>query len=92
MLDQLEDPDEADLIELRDLIAEHGQRTGSGVAARVLGDWDHLHQRFVKVYPADYKRVLAQLAAEEAAVGARAATNETTEAVGAPHVTDEEKI
>ncbi|MCK9250247.1 MAG: glutamate synthase large subunit [Solirubrobacteraceae bacterium] len=67
MLDQLEEPDEADLIELRDLVVEHGDRTGSAVAARVLADWSHARERFVKVFPADYKRVLAQLAAEEAA-------------------------
>ncbi|WP_084270225.1 glutamate synthase large subunit [Patulibacter minatonensis] len=89
--DQLEDPDEADLIELRDLIAEHRDRTGSAVAERVLGDWEHASQRFVKVFPADYRRVLEQLAHEEAAVGARAAKAETTEAVGAPQTTDEEK-
>ncbi|WP_040599148.1 glutamate synthase large subunit [Patulibacter medicamentivorans] len=77
MLDQLEEPDEADLIELRDLIAEHGERTGSTVAARVLADWDAIKRSFVKVFPADYKRVLAQLAQEEAAA---ARTADATEA------------
>ncbi|MGX6447080.1 glutamate synthase large subunit [Patulibacter sp. S7RM1-6] len=91
ILDQLEDLDEADRIELRDLIAEHRERTGSAVAERVLGDWEHLQHRFVKVFPADYKRVLEQLAHEEAAVGARAAKDETTETIGAPQVTEEDK-
>jgi glutamate synthase domain-containing protein 2/glutamate synthase domain-containing protein 1/glutamate synthase domain-containing protein 3 len=86
MLDQLEQPDEADLIELRDLIAEHGQRTGSTVAARILADWDRTKGQFVKVYPTDYKRVLEQLAREEAAVGARAVA---TEVVGAPQTIEE---
>ncbi|WP_210492250.1 glutamate synthase large subunit [Patulibacter sp. SYSU D01012] len=91
ILDQLEDLDEADRIELRDLVAEHHERTGSAVAARVLEDWEHLQHRFVKVFPADYKRVLEQLAHEEAAVGARAAKDETTETIGAPQVTEEDK-
>ena len=40
------------------------ERTGSPVAARVLDDWDELLPRFVKVMPHDYKRALAELAAE----------------------------
>jgi glutamate synthase (NADPH/NADH) large chain/glutamate synthase (ferredoxin) len=79
MLDQLEDPDEADLIELRALIAEHGERTGSTVAERLLADWEAAKTRFVKVYPTDYKRVLAQLAREEEA--AAAAATPTADAV-----------
>jgi glutamate synthase (NADPH/NADH) large chain/glutamate synthase (ferredoxin) len=53
-----EEIDEADAIELRDLIAEHERRTGSTVAARVLADWDAMLPRFVKVMPNDYRRVL----------------------------------
>jgi glutamate synthase (NADPH/NADH) large chain/glutamate synthase (ferredoxin) len=53
-----EEIDEADAIELRDLIAEHERRTGSAVAARVLADWDAMLPRFVKVMPNDYRRVL----------------------------------
>jgi glutamate synthase domain-containing protein 3 len=63
---QLEPLDEADAIELRDLVAEHTERTGSPVGQRVLDDFEALLPKFVKVFPADYKRVLAQLAAEEA--------------------------
>jgi hypothetical protein len=69
MLDQLEPLDEADAIEVRDLVAEHVERTGSPVGRRVLDDWDALLPRFVKVFPADYKRVLAELAAAEAEAG-----------------------
>jgi len=67
MVDQIEPLDEADLIELRGLIEEHRQRTGSPVAARILSDWEALSRRFVKVFPTDYKRVLAELAAQESA-------------------------
>jgi glutamate synthase (NADPH/NADH) large chain/glutamate synthase (ferredoxin) len=65
VLDQLEPVDEADAIELRDLIGEHVRRTGSAVGQRVLDDFDALLSRFVKVFPTDYKRVLEQWAAEE---------------------------
>jgi len=72
---------EADAIELRAMIAEHHQRTGSSVAARVLENWEQTLAHFVKVMPHDYKRVLAELAAQEAQAalaspraGARAAS------------------
>ncbi|MFL5846696.1 MAG: glutamate synthase-related protein, partial [Solirubrobacteraceae bacterium] len=65
MLDQLEPLDEADLIELRDLVSEHVRRTGSTVGQRVLDDFATVSQKFVKVFPADYKRVLEQWAREE---------------------------
>jgi glutamate synthase (NADPH/NADH) large chain/glutamate synthase (ferredoxin) len=66
ILDQLETLDEADEIEVRDLVAEHVRRTGSPVGQRVLDEWEALLPRFVKVFPADYKRVLAELARQEA--------------------------
>ncbi len=56
-----------DAVELREMVAEHEQRTDSPVARRVLAEWEELLARgaFVKVMPRDYKRVLAELAAEE---------------------------
>ena len=57
---------EGDAIEVRDLVAEHVRRTGSPVGQRVLDEWDALSAKFVKVFPADYKRVLAELAQAEA--------------------------
>jgi glutamate synthase (NADPH/NADH) large chain/glutamate synthase (ferredoxin) len=65
LLDDLTTPDEADAIELRDLIAEHVARTASPVGQRVLDDFEALLPKFVKVFPADYRRVLEQLAREE---------------------------
>ncbi len=61
---------EADAIELREMIAEHLQRTDSPVAARVLDEWEQLLAAgaFVKVMPNDYKRVLAEGAVEGEAV------------------------
>jgi glutamate synthase domain-containing protein 2/glutamate synthase domain-containing protein 1/glutamate synthase domain-containing protein 3 len=66
MVDQLEELDEADAIELRDLVSEHVRRTGSAVGRRVLDEFDVLLGSFVKVFPSDYKRVLGQWAREEA--------------------------
>jgi glutamate synthase domain-containing protein 2/glutamate synthase domain-containing protein 1/glutamate synthase domain-containing protein 3 len=66
----------SDAAELRAMIAEHEQRTDSPVARRVLAEWEELLARgaFVKVMPRDYKRVLAELAAEaEQAEGVAAA-------------------
>ncbi|HEX7610012.1 MAG TPA: glutamate synthase-related protein, partial [Solirubrobacteraceae bacterium] len=67
---------EADAIELRAMVEEHQRRTGSPVAARVLGEWEQLLSKgaFVKVMPHDYKRVLRELAEEEA-LAERAAAN-----------------
>ena len=42
-------------------------RTGSPVAHRVLDAWQELLPRFVKVFPTDYKRVLAEQAAASTA-------------------------
>ncbi|MEA2192606.1 MAG: glutamate synthase large chain, partial [Solirubrobacteraceae bacterium] len=67
MVNQIEPLDEGDEIEVRALVAEHLERTGSPVAKRVLDEWDALGPRFVKVFPTDYKRVLAELATAEAA-------------------------
>ncbi len=57
----------ADAAELRTLVEEHGRRTGSPVAERVLADFDGLVGRgaFVKVMPHDYKRVLRETEEEE---------------------------
>jgi glutamate synthase (NADPH) large chain len=43
---------------LRSLVQRHADYTGSGVAERLLSDWDSALRHFVKVMPVDYKRVL----------------------------------
>ena len=63
------DFDEADEIEVRELVSEHVARTGSAVGRRVLDEWESLRGSFVKCFPADYKRVLAELADDPWIVG-----------------------
>jgi hypothetical protein len=61
----------------------------------VLEDWDELEGSFVKVFPTDYKRVLAELEAQEAANApstyadaprADEFAGEAADVVGEPHV------
>jgi glutamate synthase domain-containing protein 2/glutamate synthase domain-containing protein 1/glutamate synthase domain-containing protein 3 len=62
--------------ELRGLIAEHAQRTGSLVARNLLADWQKGgRDRFVKVMPRDYKRALKEQAEAAAAVAGSLASN-----------------
>jgi glutamate synthase (NADPH/NADH) large chain/glutamate synthase (ferredoxin) len=63
----LEAPGEADFEEIRALVLEHMQRTGSTVAERVLSDWEVLKRDWIKVMPKDYKRALGELAERDAA-------------------------
>jgi glutamate synthase (NADPH/NADH) large chain/glutamate synthase (ferredoxin) len=59
---ELEAPSEDDFADVRALVEEHLERTGSTVAERVLRDWDALRDAWVKVMPLDYKRALRELA------------------------------
>ena len=52
---------EEDIAELRQLIENHLAHTGSGVARKVLDNWDASLVQFIKVMPTDYKRVLQQM-------------------------------
>ncbi|MGV3503910.1 MAG: glutamate synthase large subunit [Adhaeribacter sp.] len=47
-----------DYAELKRLIQNHFELTGSAVAEGILGDWDNAIQHFIKVMPSDYKAVL----------------------------------
>mgnify|MGYP001215354532 FL=1 len=49
-----------DIAELKQLISNHADLTGSTVAGAVLNDWANQVTRFVKVMPKDYKRVLSE--------------------------------
>jgi glutamate synthase (NADPH/NADH) large chain len=61
-LDPLDDQDRAFLA---DAVARHHAETGSAVAYALLADWDTAVDRFGKVMPKDFKRVLAAQAAAQ---------------------------
>ena len=65
-LEDMVDPD--DVAELEAMIEQHAELTGSERAKRILATWDVQLRKFIKVMPRDYKRALAELAAEAAAV------------------------
>jgi glutamate synthase (NADPH/NADH) large chain len=58
--------DQADAQQLHDLISKHYRYTDSTVAQFVLSDFDNQLAHFVKVFPSDYKKVLAAKAKEVA--------------------------
>ncbi len=59
--------DDDDARELNNMVWKHAVYTGSSVAWRLVGEWETARQRFVKVLPQDYGRVLRALADAEAA-------------------------
>ncbi|MEQ9406652.1 MAG: glutamate synthase large subunit [Fuerstiella sp.] len=65
-LEKVETPE--DNAELKRLIQNHQQYTGSETAREILSEWDAAVKQFVKVMPVDYKRALQEIAQEEAAV------------------------
>ncbi|MFG0263748.1 MAG: glutamate synthase large subunit [Rhodopirellula sp. JB055] len=59
---------EAELAEVKEMIQKHHDYTKSALAAEALADFDTFVSQCVKVMPTDYKRVLAEMAAEKDAV------------------------
>ncbi|WP_042165852.1 glutamate synthase large subunit [Paenibacillus gorillae] len=59
LLERVEE--EADVAELKGLLEKHVQYTESGLASRVLNDWDTSLNKFVKVIPKDYKKMLEHI-------------------------------
>jgi glutamate synthase (NADPH/NADH) large chain len=51
--------------ELTDLISRHFELTGSRVAERILADLDQHMEKFIKVIPYEYKKVLQEMQLEE---------------------------
>ncbi|KAK9291820.1 hypothetical protein L1049_019770 [Liquidambar formosana] len=63
-LDKVEE--EEDIMTLRMMIQQHHRHTNSQLAKEVLADFENLLPKFIKVFPRDYKRVLASMKEEEA--------------------------
>jgi glutamate synthase domain-containing protein 3 len=57
--------DRKDRATLKTLIARHHEYTGSAEAKRILDSWDESLDRFVKVFPIDYKKALERIKAHE---------------------------
>jgi glutamate synthase (ferredoxin) len=64
-LEPLREPEDLELV--RDLLIQHAGYTGSTVAAQILSDWDWAVEKFVKVMPIDYRRVLEERKKQQAA-------------------------
>ncbi|MGE5640250.1 MAG: glutamate synthase large subunit, partial [Clostridia bacterium] len=64
-LEPVIDPD--DDARLKRLIENHARYTGSKRAAEILADWAKYRARFVKVFPKEYRRALAELAQKKVA-------------------------
>jgi len=51
--------------QLKDLVARHAEFTGSATAKAILAKWEVFRDKFVKVYPHEYKRALTEIAAQQ---------------------------
>ncbi|MBA0835318.1 hypothetical protein Goarm_007602 [Gossypium armourianum] len=63
-LDKIEE--EEDIVTLKMMIQQHQRHTNSQLAREVLADFESLLPKFIKVFPRDYKRVLAKMKDQEA--------------------------
>ena len=57
----------SDELQLRKLLEEHNRWTGSKRARELLDNWDTSRQKFVKVFPLEYKRALGEISARKVA-------------------------
>jgi len=58
---------QADETQLKKLLEEHNRWTGSKRARELLDNWDLSRQKFVKVFPNEYKRALGEIHAKKSA-------------------------
>ncbi len=58
-------PGSKDEAELTALIEQHLAETGSKKAQQILNNWENERNRFVKVFPVEYKQLLAKMAKQE---------------------------
>jgi glutamate synthase (NADPH/NADH) large chain len=56
---------QSDEEQLKDLVTRHAEFTGSATAKAILANWDVYREKFVKVYPHEYKRALTEMAAAQ---------------------------
>ena len=53
--------EDSEILEVRDLVARHVDYTGSRRGKEILDDWDVNLNKFLKVLPEDYERVLVAM-------------------------------
>jgi glutamate synthase (NADPH) large chain len=58
----------ADEVQLKRLLEDHNRWTGSKRARELLDNWDVSRQKFVKVFPNEYKRALGEMHAKKSAI------------------------
>ncbi|MEO8542715.1 MAG: glutamate synthase-related protein [Burkholderiaceae bacterium] len=58
---------QSDEVQLKKMLQDHNRWTGSKRARDLLDNWEASRARFVKVFPIEYKRALAEIAARKAA-------------------------
>jgi glutamate synthase (NADPH/NADH) large chain/glutamate synthase (ferredoxin) len=63
---------ETDEAQLKKLLEDHNRWTGSKRARELLDHWDTARTKFVKVFPSEYKRALAEIYAKKQATTAKA--------------------
>ncbi len=63
---------QSDEAQLRKLLEDHNRWTGSKRARALLDDWESARGKFIKVFPLEYKRALAEIHAAKAAAPASA--------------------
>ena len=60
---------------LKDLVERHFKYTGSEQSRDILREWDIARQKFIKVFPTEYKRALGELwAKSQGAAGKKVTT------------------
>jgi glutamate synthase (NADPH/NADH) large chain/glutamate synthase (ferredoxin) len=59
---------QADELQLKKLLEEHNRWTGSKRARELLDNWEVSRQKFVKVFPNEYKRALGEIHAKKSAL------------------------
>ena len=76
---------QSDEAQLKKLLEQHNRWTGSRRARELLDNWEQSRLKFVKVFPNEYKRALAEIQArkEALALTSRAQAAMKTEAVSA---------
>jgi glutamate synthase (NADPH/NADH) len=67
-----------DKVALRDLIQRHLDYTGSTLAGKILKNWGSYLPKFVKVFPKEYRRALAEMTAKKSQQSAVTAATELT--------------